>query len=74
VSDADRLVDKLADLSAKDRTKLPGVSARRAGQLLAAAVVASTTMSLLGIEQLRICPWALREGVILTRQDWLIHF
>src|SRR3954466_12028132 len=73
-SDAEGLVDKLADLSAKDRTKLPGVSARRAGQLLAAAIVASTTMNLLGIEQLRICPWALREGVILTRQDWLIHF
>lgn len=69
--DAEQLVDKLAGLSAKDRAKLPGVSGRRAPQLLAGAIVASTTMSLLGIEELNICPWALREGVILARQDWM---
>ena len=69
--DAERLVDKLAGLSAKDRAKLAGVSARRAPQLLAGAIVASTTLSLLGIEELHICPWALREGVILARQDWM---
>ena len=69
--DAEQLVDKLAGLSAKDRAKLPGVSGRRASQLLAAAIVASTTLSLLGIEELHICPWALREGVILARQDWM---
>jgi len=69
--DAEQLVDKLAGLSAKDRAKLPGVSSRRAPQLLAGAIVASTTLSLLGIEELHICPWALREGVILARQDWM---
>lgn len=69
--DAERLVDKLAGLTAKDRAKLAGVSSRRAGQLVAGAVVASTTMGLLGIDELSICPWALREGVILARQDWM---
>jgi exopolyphosphatase/guanosine-5'-triphosphate,3'-diphosphate pyrophosphatase len=28
-------------------------------------------MDLLGIERLDICPWALREGVILRRLDWI---
>jgi exopolyphosphatase/guanosine-5'-triphosphate,3'-diphosphate pyrophosphatase len=72
--DANNLVDKLADLSAKERAKLPGVSARRAPQLLAGAVVAATAMGLLEIDELVICPWALREGIFLTRQDWIVAF
>ena len=28
-------------------------------------------MDLLGVDRLDICPWALREGVILRRMDWL---
>jgi len=28
-------------------------------------------MELLGIDQLELCPWALREGVILRRLDML---
>ena len=37
----------------------------RAHQLLAGAVVAEAAMRRLGVDELRICPWALREGVIL---------
>src|SRR5439155_473882 len=70
-NDVERLVEKLAATSVKDRAKLPGVSARRADQLLAGAVVAAATMTLLDLELLQICPWALREGIILTRQDWI---
>jgi exopolyphosphatase / guanosine-5'-triphosphate,3'-diphosphate pyrophosphatase len=51
--------------------ELEGVSARRAHQLLAGAAVAEATMRLLGVESLDICPWALREGVILRRFDQL---
>jgi len=69
--DAEQLVDKLAGLPAKERAKLPGVSASRAPQLLAGALVAFTTLSLLGIDELQICPWALREGVILARLYWM---
>jgi exopolyphosphatase/guanosine-5'-triphosphate,3'-diphosphate pyrophosphatase len=50
---------------------LEGVSARRAHQLLAGAVVAEATMRRLDIDQLEVCPWALREGVILRRLDQL---
>jgi len=28
-------------------------------------------MDLLDIETLQICPWALREGILLRRLDWL---
>ncbi|MBO4209465.1 Ppx/GppA phosphatase family protein, partial [Micromonospora echinofusca] len=40
-------------------------------QLLAGAVVAEAVMCRLGVESLDICPWALREGVILRRLDQL---
>lgn len=51
--------------------ELEGVSASRAHQLLAGAVVAEATMRRLGVDSLEICPWALREGVILRRLDQL---
>ncbi|MGH3735876.1 MAG: hypothetical protein ACRDT6_09685 [Micromonosporaceae bacterium] len=51
--------------------ELDGVSPRRAHQLLAGAVVAEVTMRRLDLDSLDICPWALREGVILRRLDWL---
>lgn len=62
---------KLASMTAVERAHLPGVSPGRARQLLAGAVVADAAMDLLGVEELEICPWALREGVILRRLDWL---
>jgi len=62
-------VPKLAAMTAKERAELSGVSAGRAPQLLAGAIVAEAAMDLLGVEQLEIAPWALREGVILERLD-----
>jgi exopolyphosphatase/guanosine-5'-triphosphate,3'-diphosphate pyrophosphatase len=50
---------------------LEGVSPRRAHQLLAGAVVAEAAMRSLDIDELEVCPWALREGVILRRLDQL---
>jgi exopolyphosphatase/guanosine-5'-triphosphate,3'-diphosphate pyrophosphatase len=32
-------------------------------------MVAEGAMDLFGVERLEICPWALREGVILRRLD-----
>jgi exopolyphosphatase/guanosine-5'-triphosphate,3'-diphosphate pyrophosphatase len=51
--------------------QMEGVGSGRARQLLAGAVVAEVTMRRLGLESLDICPWALREGVILRRLDVL---
>ncbi|MCU0265511.1 MAG: Ppx/GppA family phosphatase [Actinomycetia bacterium] len=62
---------RLTRMSAAQRVELPGVSAGRARQLLAGAVVADAAMDLLGVPELEICPWALREGIILRRLDAL---
>ncbi|GAA1927855.1 Ppx/GppA phosphatase family protein [Streptomyces sodiiphilus] len=64
-------VPKLATMPEAERRQLPGVSEGRARQLLAGAVVAEAAMDLFGIEELEICPWALREGVILRQLDTL---
>ncbi|WDZ85499.1 Ppx/GppA phosphatase family protein [Micromonospora cathayae] len=50
---------------------LEGVSVGRSHQLLAGAVVAEAVLRRLDVESLDICPWALREGVILRRLDHL---
>lgn len=63
---------RLTAMESEDRASLPGVSTLRAGQMLAAALVAEAAMEGLGIESLRICPWALREGLILRRFDHLL--
>jgi exopolyphosphatase/guanosine-5'-triphosphate,3'-diphosphate pyrophosphatase len=65
------LTSRLATMSAAARSALPGVSPVRARQLLAAALVAEETMIGLGIDSVQICPWALREGILLHRFDTL---
>ncbi|MER5748950.1 Ppx/GppA phosphatase family protein [Streptomyces sp. NPDC002088] len=62
-------VPRLAGMTTAQRAELPGVSEGRAGQLLAGALVAEGAMDLFGVEALEVCPWALREGVILRRLD-----
>jgi exopolyphosphatase/guanosine-5'-triphosphate,3'-diphosphate pyrophosphatase len=68
-SSLEEWVPKLATMPAARRAELPGVSEGRARQLLAGAVVAEGAMDLFGVSTLEICPWALREGVILRRLD-----
>jgi exopolyphosphatase/guanosine-5'-triphosphate,3'-diphosphate pyrophosphatase len=70
-ADLGMIVDKLKGLSAAERVSLPGVSSARAHQMLAGALVAEAAMDLLGVDRLDICPWALREGLILRRLDHL---
>ncbi|MFF0726248.1 Ppx/GppA family phosphatase [Streptomyces sp. NPDC004134] len=64
-------VPRLAAMPAEERAELPGVSEGRARQLLAGALVAEGAMDLFGVDTVEICPWALREGVILKRLDQL---
>ncbi|GAA4384833.1 Ppx/GppA phosphatase family protein [Tsukamurella soli] len=59
----------ISRMTTADRAELEGVSGDRAGQLVAGALVAEASMRALSLEQLEICPWALREGVILRRLD-----
>jgi exopolyphosphatase/guanosine-5'-triphosphate,3'-diphosphate pyrophosphatase len=51
--------------------ELQGVSPQRAHQVPAGAVVAQAAMRAVDVPFVRICPWALREGVILRRLDQL---
>jgi exopolyphosphatase/guanosine-5'-triphosphate,3'-diphosphate pyrophosphatase len=63
--------NRLAAMSSADRAELPGVSEVRAKQMLAAALVAEAALDGLGQAVAEICPWALREGLILQRFDQL---
>ncbi|MEV4639889.1 Ppx/GppA family phosphatase [Actinoplanes sp. NPDC049548] len=62
-------IDRLAGLPAAKRQRLPGVSAHRAGQILAGAIVGYEVMRGLGVDSVRICPWGLREGILLRRLE-----
>ncbi|MEU0969359.1 Ppx/GppA family phosphatase [Streptomyces sp. NPDC005917] len=64
-SDLRRAIDRLAALPASERSGLPGISAPRARQSLAGAIVGHTAMKLGGVRTVAICPWALREGILL---------
>src|SRR6201985_3778286 len=70
-SDLASWADRLATMTLAERRKLPGVSSARAPQLPAGAIVADAAMDLFEVPELEICPWALREGVILRRLDVL---
>jgi exopolyphosphatase/guanosine-5'-triphosphate,3'-diphosphate pyrophosphatase len=66
-ADLREAVGRLAALPAEDRSQLPGISAPRAAQSLAGAVVGHTAMKLTGLKAVTICPWAIREGVMLRQ-------
>jgi len=70
-ADLIELADELPRMTIEARAQLPGVSMIRAPQLAAGAIVADAAMDLFQIPELEICPWALREGVILRRMDGL---
>ena len=59
------LIPKLARLRARKRAELDGVSRPRSRQILAGAVVASAAMKALSVDSVDVCPWALREGIVL---------
>jgi exopolyphosphatase/guanosine-5'-triphosphate,3'-diphosphate pyrophosphatase len=64
-------IPKLLEMSRSEIAQLPGVSPDRAHQVLAGAFVATAVMDIFDLAELEICPWALREGVILERLDKL---
>jgi exopolyphosphatase/guanosine-5'-triphosphate,3'-diphosphate pyrophosphatase len=68
-----KISSRLAEMDSDERTKLPGVSANRARQIVAGALVTESVMRNLDLEKLEICPWALREGLILKYMDWTEH-
>ncbi|AWB84985.1 Ppx/GppA phosphatase family protein [Corynebacterium liangguodongii] len=64
-----QLIAFISRMTAADRAELEGINADRSHQIVAGALVAEAAMRALNIDKLEICPWALREGVILRRID-----
>jgi exopolyphosphatase/guanosine-5'-triphosphate,3'-diphosphate pyrophosphatase len=64
-----QLISFISRMTTADRAELEGVSAERAPQIVAGALVAEASMRALSIETVDICPWALREGLILRKLD-----
>ena len=56
-------------MSPEELADLPGVSPSRTHQIVPGALVAEACMDIFDLTELEICPWALREGVILERLD-----
>ncbi|MCH4159728.1 Ppx/GppA phosphatase family protein [Bifidobacterium sp.] len=67
----DDWIPRLAAISPEQRVALPGITVERTVQIVGGGIVASEIMRILKVEQVEICPWALREGSILR---WLDQF
>jgi exopolyphosphatase/guanosine-5'-triphosphate,3'-diphosphate pyrophosphatase len=65
------MTKRLMAMSSKEREQLPKLSRARANQVVAGAMLARHLVRQLELSAIEICPWALREGVVLRRLDWL---
>jgi exopolyphosphatase/guanosine-5'-triphosphate,3'-diphosphate pyrophosphatase len=64
-------IPQLVEMDLDALAVLPGVSPDRTHQIVPGALVAEGVMDIFDLAELQICPWALREGVILERLDQL---
>jgi exopolyphosphatase / guanosine-5'-triphosphate,3'-diphosphate pyrophosphatase len=71
ISDLHQWIPRLVGMPPADLAALPGVSQSRAHQIVPGALVAEAVMDIFDLAELQVCPWALREGVILERLDQL---
>ena len=59
-------IPRLARMPVPRRARLPGISRHRAEQSLAGALVAEALMVATGHDEVEICPWSTREGLLLS--------
>jgi exopolyphosphatase/guanosine-5'-triphosphate,3'-diphosphate pyrophosphatase len=64
-------IPRLVKLDDAKRAKLRGISKTRAHQILAGAIVADEAMRAFDVRHVDICPWALREGILLCELEAL---
>jgi exopolyphosphatase / guanosine-5'-triphosphate,3'-diphosphate pyrophosphatase len=62
-------IPRLVSVPAAERAGLRGIARSRAQQVLAGALAAEATMSALDIDSVEVCPWALREGILLRHLE-----
>ena len=66
-----RFNERVAAMNWEQRRAIPGISAQRAEILVAGGQILEGAMRALGINSLRSCDYALREGVIIDRlREW----
>jgi exopolyphosphatase / guanosine-5'-triphosphate,3'-diphosphate pyrophosphatase len=63
----ERLNSRLAEMNISERRGQPGVSAQRSEIIIAGGQILEGAMRALGINVMRTCDWALREGVVIDR-------
>jgi exopolyphosphatase/guanosine-5'-triphosphate,3'-diphosphate pyrophosphatase len=66
-----KIATRLTEMTHDERSRLPGVSTNRAKQIVAGAYVTESVMRNLDLRELEICPWALREGIVLKYMDYM---
>jgi exopolyphosphatase/guanosine-5'-triphosphate,3'-diphosphate pyrophosphatase len=64
-----RLRRKVVGASAAMRMALPGIDAKRADQVQAAAILTDFVLRHSGAKEMAACSWALREGMLLELAD-----
>jgi exopolyphosphatase/guanosine-5'-triphosphate,3'-diphosphate pyrophosphatase len=65
LSQLERFNYQVAQMGVAERRSMPGISSQRAEIIVAGGQILEGTMRALGINLLRTCDWALREGVII---------
>ena len=65
-------IPELLEMTPEEVADLPGVSTSRSHQIVAGALVAEAVLDLFDLDELELCPWALREGIILERLDRIV--
>jgi len=67
LSQLERFNNRMAEMNVAEQRGVAGISAQRAEIIVAGGQILEGVMRALGINYLRTCDWALREGVILDR-------
>jgi exopolyphosphatase/guanosine-5'-triphosphate,3'-diphosphate pyrophosphatase len=60
-----RMNRRLARMTARERSRVPGLEKGRADIIIAGGLLLETILSALGASEITSCDWSLREGVIL---------
>jgi exopolyphosphatase / guanosine-5'-triphosphate,3'-diphosphate pyrophosphatase len=58
-------VEALADMTIRERVKLPGLDQKRAKSIVAGGFLTHHILEVIGQKELILCDWALREGLVL---------
>jgi exopolyphosphatase/guanosine-5'-triphosphate,3'-diphosphate pyrophosphatase len=69
LSDLHSWIPRLAAVPADERARFRGVSHSRSRQIVAGALAAESALSALDVRSVEICPWALREGILLRHLE-----